>query len=182
MTIEYLATEAPPRRRWSWITGLAVVLVIAAVAGFLVWSDRTKSAANETLSAAVLQAQDRARIGEGQVTSTLAYASPMIWSTEVPEDVQADLRALVERSAAEAAATLTELAESVNGTTLLPWQTAQQQARDAVLGLIVAERARFDTIAADARQIGSVLAQPRPSEAEALAALRASGADEDASR
>jgi len=182
VTIEYLATEAPPRRRWSWATGLAVVLVLAGVAAFLVWSDRTKDAANESLSSAVVQSQERARIGEGRVMSTLTYASPMIWSTEVSEDVRSGLRDLVEQSAADAAATLTTIADEVAGTTVLPWQTAQQQARDSVLALVLAERARFDTIAADARQIGPVLAQPRPSEAEALAALRASGADEDAGR
>lgn len=183
MTIEYLETKAPPRQqRWSWLTALAVVLVLAAVAGFLVWSDQQKGAANESLSAAVFEAQERARVGEGRVMSTLTYASPMIWSTQVPEDVQAGLRALVERSATDAAAALAEIADSVAGIRLLPWQGPQQRARDAVLDLIVAERTRFDRIAADARQIGPVLAEARPSEEEALAALRASGANEDAVR
>jgi hypothetical protein len=180
VTIEYLETKAPPRqRRWPWLPGLAVVLVLAAVAGFVVWSEQAKGAANQTLSAAVFEAQERSRVGEDRVLSTLAYAAPMIWSTEVPEDVQAGLRALVERSAADASATPTEVADSVAGIWLLPWQGAQRQARDAVMDLIVAERSRFDRIAADARQIGSVLGEARPSEDEALAALRASGANED---
>ena len=45
-------------------------------------------------------AQDRARVGESQVLSTLQYATPMIWSASVPESVRADLRALVQASAA----------------------------------------------------------------------------------
>ena len=179
MTIEYLETKAPPRRRWSLLTGLVVVLVVAIAAAMLVWSERAKSAANQTFAQAVAEAQDRARIGEGRVLSTLTYASPMIWSTEVPEDVRAGLRSLVETSAAEAAATLSQVVESVSGATVLPWQAAQQRARDEVMALVLAERARFDEIAADAREIGRVLARERPSAENALAALGASGASED---
>ena len=179
MTIEYLETKAPPRQRWSLLTGVVVVLVIAIAAAILVWSERAKSAANETFVQAVADAQDRARIGEGRVLSTLTYASPMIWSTEVPEDVRTGLRSLVETSAAEAAASLTQVADSVSAATVLPWQSAQQRARDAVLALVLAERARFDEIAADAREIGRALDLERPSAADALAALGASGANEE---
>ena len=182
MSVEYLATKAPPRQRRSWLTGLAILLVVAAVAGFSLVSDQVRRSTNQSLSRAVLEAQDRARIGEASVLSTLRYASPMIWSQEVPQDVRAGLRALVERSAGEVAATLSELATEVRGSTVLPWQGAQAEARDRVLDLILAERARFDRIAADARQIGPVLAEERPSEQDAVASLRASGADVDVNR
>lgn len=182
MTIEYLATEAPPRRRWSWVTGVAIALVVALAGGLLLWSERTKSDANDSISAAVFQAQERARTGEGRTLSTLAYASPLIFSTEVSSTVQSGLWSLVEQSAVEAAAGLTELANSVSDVRLLPWQRAQQDARESALGFILAERARFDRIAADGHQIGRVMAEERPSLDDVLAALRASGADDDAGR
>ncbi len=179
MTIEYLTTDSPTRRRRSpWVSGVALLLVVAVVTAFMVWADHLKSEANRQLSQAVVAAQDRARIGEGRVNSTLVYASPMIWSTEVPADVQAGLRALVEESAADMAATLTDLVDEVEGIRILPWQSAQAEARERVLEFILAERSRFDRISADAREIRAVLAESRPSIDAAMAALGQSGAEQ----
>jgi len=178
MTVEYLATEAPPRQRHPWLVGIAITVLLAVVGGLLVWSDHLKNEANDSLSSAVIEAQERARVGEGRVLSTLTYANPMIWSQEVPEDVRAGLRGLVETSAAEASDALTEVVEQVTGLTILPWQSAQAEARERVLDLILAERVRFDRIAIDARDIGEALAVPRPQIEDAAAALRASGAEE----
>lgn len=175
MTVEYLATKAPSRRP-SWLIGVAVLLVVAAVAGFLWWSDGVRRDALQSMADAVTTAQDRARIGQGRVMSTLAYTSPMIWSASVPEEVRAGLRELVELSAADASATLSSVADEVAGLRILPWQSAQLEARDQVLDFIAAERLRFDRITEYAGNLGEVLAEPDPLPDAALAALRASGA------
>lgn len=57
------------------------------------------------------------RAGEGSVLATLAYASPMIWSSSVPESVSRDLQALVEaerfdRVARDAAAVATAFSDA----------------------------------------------------------------------
>ena len=176
MSVEYLATEAPPRRRPSWLIGAAVLLVVTAVAGSSWWADGVRRDANQSMADALMTAQDQARIGEGRVMSTLTYASPMIWSTTVPEAVRAGLRELVEQSAADASATLTAVAYEVSGLRILPWQSAQLAARDRVLDFIAAERVRFDQITPYAANIGEVLSEPGPLPDAAFAALRASGA------
>ncbi len=61
-------------------------------------------------------------------------------------------------------------------------QSAQEQARVQVLGLIDAELARFDLMGRDATSIGLVMAGPEPSDAAARESLSASGADEVANR
>ncbi len=178
MTLEYLGTSAPPRRRRSGAVGLAVLIVVAVAAGFLWWSEGVRRDANRTLSHAVVEAEDLARIGEGRVLSTLAYAFPMIWSDSVPDAVRADLRGLVEESARDAGATLEALADEVGGTRVLPWQTAQLDARERVQDYVVAQEQRFERIAADAGDIGDVLAQTPPSTDTAMASLRAANAEE----
>ena len=118
-----------------------------------------------------------AAAGERQVQGTLAYASPMIWSSAVPEGVRDDLRALVEASAAEVSGDLAVLRERVAGTTVLPWQEPQAAARAELLALIDAQRERFDGIARDASDIDRVLADgPLPVGAVADA-LRSAGAE-----
>ena len=90
----------------------------------------------------------------------------------------------MEGSAADEEVRLAALADEVSATTVLPWQRAQLEARDRVLDLILAQRQRqrFERIVRDARDIGTVMAQGPPSSDAALAALRASGAYQDANR
>jgi hypothetical protein len=60
---------------------------------------------------------------------------------------------------------------------VLPWQDAQLEARAALVALIDAQRARFDGIARDARDIDRVLADgPLPTGSVARA-LSAAGAE-----
>jgi hypothetical protein len=182
VTVEYLASEAPPRKRPTWLVGGAILAVVAVVAGFLWWSDSLSRSANQSMLSTVRTVEDQSRIGEGQVMSTLEYASPMIWSTSVSEEVRAGLRELVQRSAADASAALEASAAQVDDLRILPWQTAQSDARRAVLDYIAAQRIRFDRISEYAGNIGTVMAEPGPPPDAAYAALRASGAVDDANR
>ncbi len=176
--MEYLTTARSERRAPLRILGLALALAAASVAGFLWWSDSVRSSATEELTAVFSEASARAASGERQVQGTLAYASPMIWSMEVGEEVRSGLRALVEESAADVASDLGAMRQKAADTTVLPWQEEQLAARDQVLLLIEAQQARFDGIAADASDIDLVLAGgPLPTGA-ALTALRAAGADQ----
>jgi hypothetical protein len=182
VSVEYLVAEAPPARRRPLFVGAAIVLVVGLVAGFLWWSDATARDANATMLAAVTTVQDQSRIGEARVMSTLEYASPMIWSTSVPDSVSAGLRELVQKSAKDASATLGGSVDAVKELRILPWQTAQEVAREAVLAYIAAVRSRLDAIGDYAGKIGLVMAEPAPRPDAALAALRASGAVENADR
>ena len=58
MTMEYLATEAPPRRRQSWAVGVVVVVLVALAAGFLWWTDMVRRNANDQLAEAFVAAQE----------------------------------------------------------------------------------------------------------------------------
>lgn len=177
MTLEYLATEAPPRRRQSWAVGIVVAVLVALATGFLWWSDTVRRNANDQLASAFVSAQEQARIGEATVLSTLVYAQPMIWSSSVSEDVRVGLRDLVEDDAAAAAAELRAIAEDISGTLVLPWQASQREAQEAVLALVGEYESRVARIAEDVRVIGAVMAEPAPSDAAAQTALGASGAE-----
>jgi hypothetical protein len=165
--MEYLSSPRSPRRA----TGIAAGLLIVLVAGaglFLWWSDLVQRRADESFASAVAEAQARTRVGEATVLSTLAYASPMIWSASVPDGVRSDLRTLVEASAARAADGLATARGEASGALVLPWQRTQLDTRDRVLALIDELRHRFDSIAADAAAIGRVMARPAPSGAGVL--------------
>lgn len=173
---EYLGTPERPRRRGPLIAAAVVVVIAVLVGGFLWWSDQVRTRATDDLSQVFASAAQRAASGERQVQGTLAYASPMIWSAEVGEDVRADLRALVEASAADVAADLGALREQVATTTVLPWHQEQLRARTELLTLIDAQQARFAGIARDASDIDLVLAGgPLPTGAVS-SALRDAGA------
>lgn len=178
LTLEYLGTPERGRRRAPFVV-LCVVVVLAAVgAGFLWWSDTARQQVNGDLLVAFGESSARAASGERQVQGTLAYASPMIWSAAVPEEVRDDLRALVEASAADVAADLAVLRDQVAATAVLPWHEPQAVARAELLALIDAQRDRFDRIAGDASDIDRVLADgPLPTGA-VEEALRAAGASE----
>lgn len=160
--MEYLSTARPPARGRRVAVVLTAVIVVIAVA-FLWWNERVQHRADESLAAAVAEAQDRTRVGEATVLSTLAYASPMIWSASVPDGVRTDLRALVEASAARASDDLAKVRDDARRALVLPWQSGQLRTRERVLGLIDALRLRFDRIADNAAAIGPVMAEPAPS-------------------
>ena len=174
---EYLgADEGRAPRRGAMVAG-ALIAAFALLVGLALWgNDHVRSAANEDLVTAFRTANERADAGERLVISTLAYASPMIWSSQVGEDVRAGLRALVQGSAAQVVADLDEVRDQVAGIRVLPWQPAQERARGSLLALIAEQRQRFAGIARDARDIDLVLAGgPIPTGAAANA-LRAAGA------
>lgn len=180
--MEYLGTPPSERRRVPRAVTAGLVLAAVVAAGAVVGSEATRQAANNRLLDTFLVADARASSGERQVLGTLAYASPMIWSTSVSAEVRAGLRAVVEESAAEVAADFAALRETATGTLVLPWHTAQADARTELVALLDDQQARFDGIARDASDIDLVLAGgPLPNGA-ALAALRASGASPGAAR
>jgi hypothetical protein len=159
MSLEYLGEE--PSRRFRWVLPAVVVLVsVVALLGW--WSEHVRQQADETLATAVVQVQEDARAGQAKVLSTLSYASPMIWSSEVSEAVRADLRKVVQGSAADVVSGLRQVREDVASTRVLPWQGDQVADRAAVLRLVDAYLGRFEEIASDARQIGVVMARPEP--------------------
>jgi hypothetical protein len=159
VSLEYLGEE--PTRRTRWLLPALVVLVTAvALVGW--GTEHVRQQADETFATAVTQVQEDARAGQAKVLSTLTYASPMIWSTEVSESVRADLRQVVQGSAAQVVTGLRKVREDVATTRVLPWQGDQVADRAAVLRLVDAYLGRFEEIAADARQIGTVMAQPSP--------------------
>jgi hypothetical protein len=176
LTTEYLSVgqDDPPRWPRLLVAGLVALALVAV--GVSWWSGHVRQQANDLLGVAVSDADHRARAGEAVVLSTLQYASPMIWSTMVGGDVRAELRAVVERSAAQVVLTLKRTRESADATFVLPWDRTQLKAKDAVLELVDAQLSRFETIASDATSIGEVLAAPAPSDASAVDLLRASGA------
>lgn len=177
VAMEYLGSPDRERRRAPWVAGGVFLLMAVLVAGALWWADAVRARANDQLVAAFEASAARADSGERQVMGTLAYASPMIWSTAVPPEVRAGLRGLVESSAADVADDLARLGEEAAATLVLPWHEPQAAARAEVLALIAAQRDRFEGIANDASDIDLVLAGgPLPTGA-ALTALRASGAD-----
>jgi hypothetical protein len=157
MTVEYLTAGMPPPARWRGpallVAPLLLILGVATAWG----ADSLRQRAQDQLEVVQASAAQRAEAGEARVLSMLAYASPMIWSTSVPEDVRAGLRALVEGSAAQVVVELRQQADAARTTIVLPWQSEQQALREQVLLQIEAERARFDRIAADARNIADVM-------------------------
>jgi hypothetical protein len=177
VSLEYLASSPDDRRR-PVILVTALVVVLAGVAVLILWwSASVKQGANERLGEALRVSSARVTSGEAAVSATLQYASPMIWSASVPEDVRGGLRVLVQDSAARVAVDLDAIRASAVEVTVLPWQGAQATARDHVIDVIDAEIARFRHIAADATAIGDVLGQSAPSTAAAAESLRASGAN-----
>lgn len=175
-TIEYLGTPDTGGRRVGVLVTAAVVVVVVVGVAFAWWSDAVRTTANAEFVRALDSSTARVVSGDRQVQGTLAYASPMIWSTAVPADVRAGLRGLVETSAAEVSGELAGLAERVSAVSVLPWQDAQAQAREALLVLLAEQQRRFDRIASDAAAIGVVLGEDPPSSATVVASLRASGA------
>jgi hypothetical protein len=159
VSLEYLGEE--PTRRMRWLLP-AVVVLVAGVGLVGWWTEQVRHQADETFATAVTQVQVDARAGQAKVLSTLTYASPMIWSTEVSETVRGDLRKVVQGSAAQVVAGLRNVREDVASTRVLPWQGDQVADRTAVLRLVDAYLGRFEEIAADARQIGTVMALPSP--------------------
>lgn len=177
LTLEYLGSAAPDRRRAPVIVGAVIGLLAVLAAAFLWWSDSVRQAATEELVTTFEESTARSASGERAVQGTLAYATPLIWSAAVPEDVRDGLRGLVEESAAVVAGDLARLREQALATMVLPWQQAQLDARAELVALIDDQRERFDGIARDARDIDRVLADgPLPTGAVAEA-LRAAGAE-----
>ena len=182
MTLEYLSTPRPPSRRPRAALIVAIVVLVVIGGLFAWWNDSVRKNANAVLASALQDVDQRATAGQARVLSTLAYSYPMIWSTSVPDSVRAGLRAVVESSAHDVAEELRSVRADVVGVRILPWQSAQEQARVQVLGLVDAELARFDLMGRDATSIGLVMAGPEPSDAAARESLSASGADEVANR
>ena len=177
VTFEYLGAEQRPRPRWLPAAGAVAAVLALLAAGLLWWSDHVRSSAAEELAVVFADAQSRAASGERQVQGTLAYASPLIWSADVPEDVRAGLRDLVEASAADVAADLAAMRERAAGTSIWPWHREQAVAQAELVALIEAQRARFDGIAADVTDIDLVLADGPLPVGGVAEALRAAGAD-----
>ena len=176
VSMEYIGTPERERRRVPGLVLASVLLLAAGAATFLWWADSVARTATLELATAFSASDSRAASGERQVQGTVAYASPMIWSTSVPEDVRASLRALVEETAADVAGDLAAIEEQAAAILVLPWQEPQLAARQEVLDLIEDQRARFAGISEDAGNIDMILADgPLPTGA-ALASLRASGA------
>ena len=111
VTLEYLGSAAPDRGRAPYVIAVVVGLLAVLAAAFLWWSDSVRQGATEELAATFEEATTRAASGERSVQGTLAYATPLIWSADVPEDVRAGLRRVVEDSAAVVAADLVRLRE-----------------------------------------------------------------------
>jgi hypothetical protein len=177
--VGYEFLDAEPRRRGRRLSVVDVVIasVAVVVVAFIWWVDRVGQAAADELALVFADTQARAASGERQVQGTLAYASPMIWSAEAPEDVRAGLRGIVEASAAEVAADLGTLRDRAAAVTTLPWHDEQRVAQSEVLDLVAAQQARFEAIAADVTDIGLVFADGPPLTGGAVEALRAAGAD-----
>lgn len=174
--LEYLGTPAPDRRRAPYVAAAVIGLLALLAAGFLWWSDSVRHAATEELVSTFEESTARSASGERSVQGMLAYATPLIWSADVPEDVRDGLRDVVEESAAVVAGDLIGLRERAAATMVLPWQQPQLEAQAELVALIDAQQARFDGIARDARDIDRVLADgPLPTGAVAEA-LRAAGA------
>ena len=177
VTFEYLGVEQRRRPRWLPAIGGVLAALAVIVVAFLWWSDTVRQAAADELAQVFADAQARAASGERQVQGTLAYASPMIWSAEAPEDVRAGLRDIVEASAADVAADLSGLRDRAAAATILPWHREQEAARAELLDLVDAQQARFAGIAADLTDIDIVLADgPLPTGGVAEA-LRSAGAE-----
>ena len=174
--MEFLDPPGQERRRVPRLALTLVAFFAVTVAGFLWWQDSVRQSATDQLVAAFAAADARAASGERQVQGMLAYASPMIWSTSVPEDVRDGLRGLVEASAADVAADLDAIGANAEGTMVLPWQQQQLEAREAVLTLIADQQARFGGIAEDASDIDMILADGPLPTGVVVTSLRASGA------
>ncbi len=177
VSFEYLGVEPRQRPRWLPAAGSVLLVLAALVAGFLWWSDSMRSTASDELAGVFADAQARAASGERQVQGTLAYASPMIWSAGVPEDVRAGLRDIVEGSAAEVAADLGALRDRAAAATILPWHSEHEGARAELLALVSAQQARFAAIAADVTDIGLILADGPIPTGSVAEALRSAGAE-----
>lgn len=149
----------PPRRVPRWITLSAGVAVasVTLIGGYLWYAGNH---AKEAVSQASLAAQQQAVAGQERVLSTLAYASPMIWSSLVPEGVRADLRRLVQASAADVVSQLGDQRETIANTRFFPWQDDVAQQRDEAITAIDAQLSRFRAVAHDARALSTAFAQP----------------------
>jgi hypothetical protein len=180
VTLEYLGTQE--RRRVPVAIVVLVAMIGVAAVAFLWWSDSVRRSANSELMATFEASSQRADAGERAVQGTLAYASPLIWSTSVPESVRDGLRALVEASAADVSTDLLRLRDRAARVTILPWQQPQREAREQLLALLDAQQQRFAGIARDASDIDIILADgPLPTGA-VRQSLRASGAYDASNR
>ncbi len=109
MSLEYLGEE--PSRRLHWVLPVIVALVVV-IAALGWWSESVRANAAETLATDVSQVQSDAEAGQAKVLSTLTYAYPLIWSSQVSEKVRSSLRKVVEGSAAEVVTDLAATARS----------------------------------------------------------------------
>lgn len=173
--MEYLGRLNGPSRVPARALAVVVALLVVVLATSLWWNDSARREADRAVGLAAGEAADRVASGEAQVLSVLAYASPMIWSESVPEDVRTELRHLVESEAAEVSAELGVIADRVDQARVLPWHHDLARTRDTVRDLVVEERIRFDAIASDARAIGEVLGRPEESGAVLRTLASASG-------
>ncbi len=151
---EHPGPRLPPR-----LVAVAAALLAVLAAGGWWWNASVEMQADLSLASAERDVRDRTESGEAGVLSTLAYASPLIWSASVSESVRSDLRALVEARAADVVRQLDEVRARVDATQVLPWHSAQEQARDGVLAQIDKQRQRFALIAADARGLAEAFAE-----------------------
>ena len=177
--VTYESLDAEPRRpprRLSMLDGILVAVAVVVVA-FLWWSDRVGQAAADELAQVFAETQARAASGERLVQGTLAYASPLIWSADAPDEVRTGLGDIVEASAGDVAEDLAALRERAAAVSVLPWHRLERVARAEVLEFVAAERSRFAAIAADVRDMGLVLADGPLPTAGVAEALRAAGAD-----
>lgn len=176
LTFEYLGTPRAERRRPPVLVVVVLTLLVAVVGGFLWWAESVRSRTTDELAAVFAESVARADSGERQVQGTLAYASPLIWSADVPADVRAGLRAVVEDSAADVSTDFGALQTRLEGTLVLPWHESQAKAKAELLALLTAQRGRFDGIAADASDIDLVLAGGPLQTGVVVDALRQAGA------
>lgn len=176
LTFEYLGTPRAERRRPPLLAIAALVILVAVVGGFLWWAESVKSRTTDELAAVFAESIARADSGEKQVQGTLAYASPLIWSADVPADVRAGLRAVVEDSAADVSDDFVALRARLEGAMVLPWHEDQALAKEELLALLQAQQGRFDGIAADASDIDLVLAGGPLQTGVVVDALRQAGA------
>ena len=126
---------------------LAALLVLAAL---LLGGDRVLLS-REVDHVLERAASGRARLAyaDGRVTAAVRYSSPALVSPQVAPRVRESLQDLVRQAAAERVGDVRRERQAAAGVRVLPWHTAQREARDRWVAYLDARLARLQAIAAD---------------------------------
>jgi hypothetical protein len=143
--------DGPEVRRWP-VVALVVLLVLVAAGG---WAEgrRRAPAERSALAACAARADAATSRAEGQVAATASYIAPAFVTAE--PGLRESMRGLLSRAADKGVEPVEEALVRCRSVELWPFNRSHDEARDAYVTYLVAERDRLHAIVRD----GSAYAQ-----------------------